>query len=165
MNGEIDLRQELDELINKHGHWFVLRQAVPGRLCLCIDPITKDCNPRCNICLGSGNAFIDRFVKGRKSRPVRLSQTADMESRASLGIVTVPEAVFYIQYDIRPTELDFIIELALSINDQEPEIPYRSIGVYSITDSRELRDQGGRIEYFSITAQRKNWGQFEITDV
>lgn len=163
-SNQIDLRKELKGLIDKSGHWIVVRQAVPGRICPCIDPVSQDAAKDCNVCLGNGRAYIDRFTKGRKSRPVKLVNTLDMESNSSLGIVSTPETVFYFEFYIRPTSNDYVLELALDPTTQEPLTPYSVLSVYDITDARELRDINGRIEYWAVTSQRRQWTQFTLSE-
>lgn len=86
-----------------------------------------------------------------------------MEARTSVGVAGTPEAVFYIEYYMKPAETDYILEISLDPLITEPQLPFKVNSVYGIMDSRELRDNKGRIEYFAITAQRKNWSQFEMT--
>lgn len=160
----IDLRYEMDKLIDQSGHWIVMRQSVPGRVCACVDPITKDSNPDCNQCLGSGRAFIDRFTKARKSRPVKITQTLGGESRAPIMEAGAPDWIFYIEWFTRPTHDDFVLELKLGLSDIEPIQPFSIVSVYNITDVRDLRDIGGRVEYYAITGKRLPWPYFEIAE-
>lgn len=164
IRNQINLRNELEDLIDKHGHWLVIRQAVPGRLCACVNPVTKDARKDCNVCLETGRAYVDRFIKGRKSRPVKVMNTLDMESNSPLGVLSTPESAFYIQYFMRPTQNDFILELALDEITLEPKTPYNIMSVFDITDARELRDIKGRIEYWAVTAQRRQWTSFNLSE-
>jgi hypothetical protein len=159
----IDLRKELKQMISDHGHWIVLRQAIPGRKCSCVNDITDDPNPNCTLCLGTGYAYVDRFTKGRKARPIRITQTLGAEQRSSVGVATTPDNIFYLEYNIKPTQQDFILEIDLSATDREPLIPFRVNAVYDISDVRELRDKRGRVEYYAVTAERSAWSEFNLT--
>lgn len=152
-------------MIDLHGHWIAIRQAVPGRVCACINPVTKDAHPECNSCLGSGRAFIDRFAKARKSRPVKLTQASmGGERRSPVMEAGANDWTFYIEHNMKPTTEDFIIELRLDEQTLEPIVPYAAISIYNITDSRDLRDKNGRTEYYAVTAEKQPWPYFEITE-
>lgn len=148
--------------MDKHGNWMVLRQAIPGRKCSCVNPTTQDAYPGCNRCLGSGYAYVDRFVKGRKSREVRITQSLGAETRTAIMQMSPIDNIFYIQHNMKPTNIDYILEIALDPITQQPERPYRVLSVHDISDSRDHRDQNGRIEFFSVTAELKAWPEFEI---
>lgn len=158
----IDLRKEFKDTIKKHGHWFVLRQAVPGRKCACVNPQTKDALTDCGRCLGTGYAFVDRFTKGRKSRQVRITQTLGAETRTAIMQMSPTDNIFYLQHNFKPTSLDYILEVALDPITGNPERPYRVLSVHDISDVREQRDKLGRIEYYAVTAEVKAWPEFEI---
>lgn len=146
------------------GHWMILRQAVPGRVCACVDPTTNDANTSCNQCLGSGRAYIDRFIKGRKSRPVKITQTLGGEIRTAITEGAANDWIMYIEFNMRPTSDDFVIELRLNENTIEPIQPFMAVSVYNIKEVRDLRDIGGRTEYYAITATQQPWSYFEITE-
>jgi hypothetical protein len=162
---EIDLRQEMIDLIEKRGHWFVLRQSFPGRKCQCVNPVTGDSSKDCNTCFGSGRAFIDRFVKGRKTSRTGYKQGGAPEARTPIGLASSPDAVFYVQYDQKPSQTDYVLEIALDPNDQEPVRSYKILSVFDIEEAVEFRDQGGRIEFCSLFANRMPWHQFKSTEL
>lgn len=158
----IDLRKEFRCMIENHGHWMVLRQAVPGRKCACAANGDTSSTTNCNRCLGTGFAFIDRFVKGRKSRQIKITQSLGAETRTALAQMSPTDSIFYIQHNFKPTSLDYVMTVALDPLTQEPERPYRVLSVHAISDVREQRDQGGRMEYFALTAETRAWPEFSI---
>ena len=158
----IDLREELSELVSEYGHWIVLRQAIPGRKCSCVNPVTAESRTDCNLCLGSGRAYIDKFVRGRKSRDVGIMQNIGSESRAWIGFQTSPDYVFYIEYTTRPTQEDYVLEVKLDIEDQEPAVPVVVTNIYDISDVREMRSDQGRVEFYAVTAERQSWSEFVL---
>ena len=162
---QIDFRQEIKEMFDERGHWIVLRQAYAGRLCPCVQPTTKEALKDCNLCLSSGRAFVDRFTKCRKSRKVRLTQTIGFEFATAVGTTAPPDAIFYLEHYIRPTTVDYILEIALSTEDAEPLTPFKIISVYDISDVREQRDQRGRLEYYAVSGERKSWPEFTMTEI
>ena len=158
----INLRAELKKMIDDHGHWVVLRQAEPGGRCACVNPNTDDADSRCNMCLGSGYLFVDRFVKCRKSRDVSLTQTVGGERRTALAHATPLDSIFYFEYTTKPTTADFILEVKLDQINNEPIAPYRVKNVFDISDVREQRDQMGRVEFYAATAALQLWPEFDI---
>jgi len=160
----MNLRKEFRDYIVKHGHWMVVRQAIPGRYCACRNDHSQESDPRCTDCLGTGYAFIDRFIKGRKSRQIKLTQSLGAEQRAAITQMAPTDNIFFLQHTIRPTMLDYILTIALDPLTQEPERPYRALSVHDISDVREQRDEKGRIEYYAVTAETRAWPEFSIND-
>jgi hypothetical protein len=158
----IDLRKEFRDLISDHGHWMVLRQAIPGRRCACYNPKTKSISSTCNRCLGTGYAYVDRFVKGRKSRPIGITQALGAERVTAIGQMAPIDNIFYIQHNMRPTSVDYVLCIALDPVTNSPIVPYRVLSVHRISDVREQRDKGGRIEYYALTAETRAWPEFNI---
>ncbi len=158
----INLRKDFKKTIDDHGHWVVLRQAVPDTKCSCVIPITDGPKANCKLCLGSGYLFVDRFAKCRKSRDVRLTQTLGAETRTAIRMTSPTEAIFYFEYTTKPTVLDYILEIALNEKNGEPIKPYKILSIYDIGDVREHRDQKGRIEFYSVTAERQLWSEFRL---
>lgn len=158
----LDLRKEFRSLIDKHGHWLVLRQAIPGKKCACVNLLTKEGDSRCYRCFSTGYAFVDRFVKARKSRQIRLTQTLGAEQLTGPVQMSPTDAIFYFQHTTKPTQIDYVLEVALDPISNLPEKPYRVLSVYDISDVREQRERSGRIEYFAVTAELKAWPEFNI---
>ena len=77
--------------------------------------------------------------------------------------VSIPDSIFYIETQYRPTQQDFIIEVELQRQTGEPIVPLKIAIAYDITDIRDMRDKGGRIEYYAVTAQRSEWVEFKTT--
>jgi len=159
---DINIREEMTELINEHGYWAILRQAVPGTRCACVNPITNSADPRCDNCLSTGYAYIDRFAKVRKSRPIGITQMLGAEQRAAVRVMAPTDSIFYLEHYNMPTSQDFVLELAIDSTYQDPVRPYKVISVNDISDVREQRDREGRIEYYAVTAELKAWPAFDI---
>lgn len=162
MQDFINLRKEMNECMDNHGHWGVLRRAVPGAKCPCVNPQTDDAAGTCTLCLSTGRVYVDQFIKLRKSRPVKITQMLGAETRAAVGQMTPTDNIFYLEYTEMPSVQDFILELKLDFTSGEPVRPYTVIGVYDVSDSREHRDKFGRVEFFSVTAETQAWPEFNI---
>jgi len=159
----IDLRKDFRKMIEDHGHWMVLRQAVPGRKCACVgDSGDASSSSVCNRCLGTGYAFVDRFIKGRKSRQIKITQSQGAETRTALMQMSPTDNIFYLQHNFTPTNLDYMMTIALDPLTQDPVRPYRVLSVHAISDVREQRDKGGRMEYYAVTAETRAWPEFTI---
>lgn len=162
---EIDLRKEIHDLIETRGHWIVLRQSYPGRMCPCVNPATGDATKNCNTCFGSGRAFVDRFVKGRKAARMGFRQGGASESRSPIGVASAPDGVFYIEYHEKPSQSDFVLEIALDNEYQEPLLEFKVMSVYDVNEAVEYRDQKGRIEYCALFGNRLPWHPFKATEI
>ena len=119
---KINLREELADIINNYGHWMVIRQALPNMVCPCINPSIGEPSSQCNLCLGSGKAYIDTFIKGRRSRPIGIAQNIGGENRAFIGYQNSPDHIFYVEHTVKPTVDDYILEIALDPDDLEPRL-------------------------------------------
>lgn len=157
----IDLRKEFETLMHDYGHWVVLRHALPGRRCSCISKITKEALSGCTKCLGSGRAYTDTFVKARKSRPIKFTHAVGGEALTGPVQGTTPEYIYYLRFETRPSQDDYVLEIGLTPADRDPVIPCLVTAVYNITDVREMRMDSGRVEYYALSTERQIFPDFE----
>ena len=78
-------------------------------------------------------------------------------------MTTAPDYMFFFEHSAKPTQQDFVLEIELNETTREPTIPFKVVNVFDISDIRELRSDGGRVEFYSVTAERASWNEFRIT--
>ena len=150
------------DFLDKRGHWVAIRQAVPGAKCSCMDSALGEPGRACDDCLGTGRAYVDRLIKIRKSKTLQINQAIGSERSSPIGNVNAFDVLMYTSYTVKPTQQDFILEIALDSKTREPNIPIKIVQVYNVIDIQDNRDQGGRVEYYSITSQRVVWPEFNV---
>jgi hypothetical protein len=157
---DIDLRQEMALILDKHGTWGLLRKRVRDRRCSCWNSNTEEARSDCPKCLGTGWAFVDHFIRYRKTSLVQLTEMPMPVGRAEGGSLMK----FYMRSFVKPDRGDFIAELAqdeesLTRNYQiQPETPLTITALWDIQSVIDLREAGGRIEYWQALAEVADLG-------
>lgn len=146
-DGTIDLRAEMADLLDKHGHYAFLRRST-GRRCACWNTATLEADPNCSHCTGEGWAYEDVKVLCRKTFLTDPMTAAFLNKLTPLGRVSVSDQIFWMKYDKKPTRLDKIVEVSLD-DDMEPEKPYRIEIIWEINWSQDYRDKWGRVEFWA----------------
>lgn len=145
----IDLRQEMAQIMEIHGHWGALRRRIDNRKAQGFDNATHEAPDMDD--LASGEAYQDVFVRLRKRT---LFSTG--EDSTPMGEQSSPIIVFYVQSQVRPTRGDTLLELVQDETSLErgsqiqPAKPFRIFRKYDIEDVDDMREAGGRVEFFTV---------------
>jgi hypothetical protein len=156
---DVDLRQEMSAIMRVHGHWAILRKRIKDRHCFCWNDQTDEASSDCRFCLGSGWAFVDHLVRLRKQAMFQMSETPDPTGRVNPSLFK-----FWLQYHVKPDRGDFIAEIALEEESLkrnyqiQPVSPYKIVRMYDIQDVADMREMGGRLEFFTILAEEASFG-------
>ncbi len=157
---DIDLRKEVDLIFHRHGHWGLLRKRVRDRKCQCYNEQTHEARAECRSCLGSGWAFIDYPVRYRKTSLVQMTEAPTQLGRSSGG----PLVKIYLRCSAKPDRGDFFAEIA---QDEEsllrnfriqPNLPLTITKMYDLQDVLDMREAGGRVEFFTVLAELADLG-------
>jgi len=146
-DGSIDLRDQMYDMLEKHGHYVFLRQST-GRRCSCWDEAAQEADPNCSYCTGEGWLYEDVKVLGRKTFVTDPMTAAFLNKLTPLGRVSVSDQVFWIKYDKNPDRLDKILEVSLDSRG-EVEKPYRIEIAWEINWAQDFRDKWGRVEFWA----------------
>jgi len=146
---EINLREEFDKLMSCKGHWAALRRRVGTRHSSDVNPGTEEGEDLDN--MGSGHKHQDFFIEIRKR-----TLFARGEKETALGKIGEPLLMFYVRSGIKPARHDFLLELAQEEHaDGSMSLvePFRIVRKYDILDVDEMRELGGRVEFFQVYVQ------------
>jgi hypothetical protein len=146
----VDLRREMDMILNEYGNYALLIRNDKGTSCKCIDEISLAPNDKCPICLGTG--YIHSAERHRiRSRATSSTNTLpNIVNAADIGDIGIAMRQFYMDYTSRPKRKDLLV--MCEWNGMKP-IFDEYTEIYEINNSEPLRGDGGRIEYFQIVAQ------------
>jgi hypothetical protein len=156
---DIDLRKEVALILDRHGTWGLLRKRVRDRHCSCWNETTAEARSDCPKCLATGWAFVDHLVRYRKTLLVQL-----VESPTPAGRQGATLHKFYLRSFVKPDRGDFIAEIAqdetsLTRNYQiQPIAPLEITAHWDIQDCNDLREAGGRLEYWQCLAEMADFG-------
>ena len=153
----IDLRKEFQKMMDDHAHWGVIRRRVSIRKTENFDPSTHESdNPED---LGAGEAYYDEFVRMRK-----MTFFTVPEDPTPLGRSSVPLVVFWVQHQVKPNRGDFLLEIAqdgdtANCDGQiQPVAPFEIVRKYDIMDVDDMRDRGGRVEFWRVVCEEADLG-------
>jgi hypothetical protein len=163
--GEIDLREEFDDLIFgsansiPHGKTMIIRRMrrdTDGKLtsCTCVDPQTRepDTESSCPYCLGEGYYWDETWIIGYSTYVGADGGLANRARWLKPGVVRADTKVFYFKYDTVITYDDKIVEVKLD-TEGEPVVPYRRQAIYKPQTIVENRSDRGRLEYLTVFCQ------------
>lgn len=152
----IDLRAELKAILDDHGHWGILRHRVGSQHSSDLNPSTEEGEDMDNP--GSAHKYQDMFIKLRKR-----TLYAKGENPTPLGKVGEPILKFYVASNVRPAKHDYIIELAQAEDSNgrvSPSLPYAIHRSYNIVDVDDMREEGGKVEFFEVYVSEIALGDF-----
>jgi hypothetical protein len=164
--GEIDLRQEFDDLIYgggnsiPHGRPFLtrrMRRDADNNLlkCACVDPATREPDVSCVYCLGEGYYWDETWITGYATY---VGADGGLSNRARFlrpGIVRADTKVFYFRYDTVLTYYDKIVEVRLD-TEGDPVVPYNREAIYKPQTIINYRSDRGRTEYIAVFCQEND---------
>lgn len=159
-DGGIDLRLEIDMIFERHGHWGLIRKRVRDRKCPCFNQQTHEARSDCQKCIGTGEAYLDHLVRYRKTGFVQMTESPREVGRAGGGTLVK----IYLRSSVKPDRGDFFIEIAQDESSRDrnfqiqPLAPIEIVKVYDIQDVLDLREAGGRLEFFTVLAEDADLG-------
>jgi len=152
----LDLRKEMEVLIKTSGfRWVALRTAQLDQPCT---QCTKRTEPQyesppgsCMKCLNTGFLFIDKLVKGYSYLPA-----AGRDFLSDIGVINTETVVYILQSGAKPKTGDYICELDTDELTGVLRQPFVIRHVFVIQDSKEMRGDDGRIEFFKTYCEEHN---------
>lgn len=162
----MDLREELNELIQESGHYVLLQRASRRIRCVCWDEKYQESSVEkyhretrqlkiifktCPRCLGKG--WISRIERHKirrdnASQVIALPQLIKQNPYGQLGS---DAKVFYMEHDTHPKKGDYIYEVGW-----DGQKPTHLIQAYQINSAEDLRGDNGRIEFYSVVTEEMN---------
>lgn len=148
-----DLRAEFNKIMDDHGHWAVLRRRVNPPPSAAKHPRTHESSDPADT--GDGYAYVDEWIRVRK-----MTLFADREDPLPAGRSSTPLVVFWCRHHVKPSRGDFLLEVSQnetslqSSTQIQPLRPYRIVQKYDIQDVDDMREAGGRAEFFKLIVEQ-----------
>lgn len=164
LTSEIDIRAQVNQCLLERGHFAFLRKSRPRRAPSYIDT-RREALEDDEFNIGTGQLYDDYLLKIRKMPAASLQTSPGREIRADLGLMAPRTYVIFLGHppipecpDLIPSISDQIIEVSLA-EDGCPKLAYNIERIYDIQQTHDYRDQGGRIEYWSLVAVQRVLGK------
>jgi len=145
-DGSIDLRNEMADLLEKHGHYAYLRRST-GRRCHCWDPSTREADPNCPHCTSEGWEYEDVKILIRKTIMTDPMTAAFLQKSSPIGMFSVSDQIIWVKYDQKPNRMDKILEVSLG-TDGEPITAKKIELIWEVNWAQDYRDKWGRVEFW-----------------
>lgn len=147
----IDLRQEVEGLIEREGHYVLLQRTSRKIRCTCWNEKYQEADPNCPYCLGKG--FVSRIErhKIRRQTAVNVIALPNNIQQTPIGQLSTDTRLFFFKHDTKPKKGDIIMEVGW-----RGQRPTHLITVYEISHADDMREHNGRIEFFQVTAKEKS---------
>lgn len=147
----IDIRQEFEKFIDEHGFYMIFARALKPLHCHCWNSLTREANPTCNACLGTGYKL---EYERHKVREVDIA--ADTLAGAIAMLATGPQVAttrfFFAKLVSQPYEGMLMIHTQWVNN-----APIRAgLTVYEVNDASVLYGKHGAPSFFKIAATSKS---------
>lgn len=138
----IDLRAEIDALLEEFGFYVLLVRTNQKVHCSCWDHIYHSAKPDCPYCAGTGFVTV---IEKHKTMQSRHGGTLKMESD---NIFVDDRVSFYFRYNVAPVTNDIVYVVGWV-----GETPSGVISAYTIDSSLSYRGDNGRIEYYECVCE------------
>ena len=140
---DIDLRQEFESMNNMFGLKILLIRKNKNSRCKCWSPLSRDGDPRCKTCGGTGKVTSIEQVKAIHEQ-ISSSNTSDYLKMTELGLSVANTIVMYFHYKSVPKVQDRIFIVGYDQHGLPIDIK-KSCTIASI---EPVRGDNGRLELY-----------------
>lgn len=158
--GEIDLREEIDELFYgyksgiRHGQLVVIRhlrrdgsgEPIP---CSCLDEFTREADPDCSYCDAERYLWDEEWHWAYSMYSGSDTGFANRLTYMPPGGLRVDWRIFFVRYDTTIRYGDKVVEMKLD-DEGEVVVPYIRESIYEPQTIQKFRSDNGRIEYIAL---------------
>lgn len=146
----IDLREKINEILDKWGHYVLIRRNNKKLHCDCFDFHTQESAVRdCAICDGEGYVPTIEKVLTRRWENDKSGVSIENPGRIARG-----GKVFYFKHWVHPDVQDIIYEVTWVPNPHNG-VPKNIVDIYSIHHAHANRADNGRIEYYTCEVKEE----------
>jgi hypothetical protein len=144
----IDLRAEMDGILDGYGFPVLLQRSGKKIRCVCWSEKYQEADSTCLRCAGQG--YVSRIERHqtRRMSAVQIISRPALSQQTPLGKMYVDAQTFYMRHDAHPKAGDMIYEVGWRGHK-----PTHLIQAYRINDVVSMRGEGGRIEYWSLACR------------
>lgn len=160
LGGGINLRDEIQHILQTRGHYIYLRRA-KYRRCGCWNAANREANIDCRYCTGTGWLYKDELRLARKMPLTDPVIASLLERRTPIGLFGVPQFMFWFDHTLvpGPSRRDVILEVTLDQDTGLPKKPVNIEAIWNIGQRQDYRDKGGRIEYWAVWVKSGELGK------
>lgn len=160
VRGEIDLREELDELFFgydsgiRHGYNCLIRRprrdskGIPIP-CTCRTDFNREPDPDCSYCLGEGYNWDEEWAWTYSTYSGADSGLSNRVTYMPPGSIRVDYKIFYFRYDTSMRYGDKIVEVKLD-TEGNITLPFVRESIYTPQTINRHRSDNSRIEYITV---------------
>lgn len=143
----MDLRAEMESLLQEYGHDIVYVRTNKALHCRCWNEQQQSSNPRCTTCFGTGYVVRPEIHRVRsRTASVPLSYPSLLQHEEPV-VTDDPAYFFYMKWNSMPAVGDLILDVFW-----QGKVPILT-RAYEINFPEPNRGQGGRIEYWRVAAK------------
>lgn len=144
----MDLRKEVNTIIEDTGHYVLLQRRSRFLRCSCWNEKYQEPDNSCPICLGDGRVSRIERHKVRRELATNIITIPNAIQRTEIGRVATDTRLFFMKHDVHPKKGDIIMEVGWDKNK-----PTHLIAQYEISFADDMREHKGRIEFYQVTAK------------
>jgi len=150
---DIDLREEVADILDNHGHRGYLRKISDQR-CSCYkrNPY-NEADPDCPTCVGIGYGYLDYLILMYRIPAVGAFRGTQSEQLSPIGLLGPDDAQFYLKTTTGPRQSDYILEMDTDDDQNIVQAP-RIERVWDVGQVVPYRDRKGRVEYYACRCKR-----------
>lgn len=149
---EINLRQEMNEILDEYGIWVLYQRLSSKVHCNhCWNEKYKEGRSNCTYCGGTG--WVSRLER-RKVRKIGAAipiSEPNLTSQTELGHMLVQQYRWFMAHDVYPRAGDRIFEVLWDTKD--PYKPVELVTSHFINTSSDYRADGGAIAYWEAASR------------
>jgi len=141
----LHIKTEIEEMIDKHGYYILLLRPIKQLKCMCWNSMTKEGNPACNSCMGTGNVI--RYERHKvRSDGVTYDTLARAINHTATGPEIRPMQFMYMKTQASPESGMLILEV-----DWKGLRPLRrGLQVYEVNITNIMRGENGEPSYIFV---------------
>jgi len=145
----IDLRKEFRLILDEYGHYVLLARTNRNAHCSnCWNSTTREPDSSCPACGGTGYAYrLERHKTRQDMKAPIADQRRGALQQLPVGLSESELNVFYFMHNVRPVAGDYILLVGWDAGK-----PVNLYDVYEILDPQVRRGDGGRVEFYTVTA-------------
>lgn len=147
----LNLRQEIEKMIEETGHYVLLQRTSRKIRCSCWNEKNQEADPNCVYCLGKGWVSRIERHKVRRQTAVNVISLPNNIQQTPIGQLSTDTRLFFFKHDTMPKKGDIIMEVGW-----KGQRPTHLIAAHEISHADDMREQRGRIEFFQVTTKEKS---------
>lgn len=158
----MDLRKEINDIIEETGHYVLLQRTSRKLRCLCWDEkyqesafqlyVERTGDKRkldgCPKCLGKGWVSRIERHKVRRQTASNIISLPGKIKQTTIGELVTDTRTFFMKYNVVPRKGDILMEVGW-----KGTTPTHLIQAFEISHADDLREKNGRVEFYQVSTK------------